>query len=697
MEIIENTSRRHFIKSSVALGVGLTLGIQLTSCEKNHDDINNMMFSPNVWLKIDLNNQVHIILSKSEMGQGVMTALSMLIAEELGANWHDIKIELADASDNYGSMATAGSTSIQELWLPLRSAGAAAREMLINAAADKWSVSAAECKAHSGSVTHSGSGKSAYFGELAELANSQPVPVSPKLKQASDFKLIGQPVPRIDAPLKVTGQAKYGIDTEIKGLKYAAIRQSPVFGAIVESVDDSAIKSAKNIHSVVHLNNAVVVVADSYWEAQKAVDALNVKWSESVVSLVSSASIKEDYQQLIKQPGTKEYENGNKSGRSIEKTLSTEYEVSFQAHATMEPMNCVAHVHESGCDVWVPTQHPQGALDATKSLLQTGLKKYIAQILEKFTAEDAIKIHPTLIGGGFGRRLEQDFVIQAVEISSKTGLPIKLIWSREEDIQHDFYRPYTYHKIEADIANSDILDWRHRIAGPTHGRSVGGATHLPYDIEHIYIDYHKKKHGIPIGSWRSIGSSHNAFVTESFIDEIAHASGSDPLAYRKKLMKNQPRLLAVLEKAASEAGWSKNNKSMGIAVHPGFGSYVAQIAEVLIEDTGIKVKKIVCVVDCGLVVNPDIVKSQIEGGIVFGLTAALKNSIHINNGRVKQSNFHDYPLLSMQEMPEVGVYIMPSTETPGGVGEIAVPPVAPAVANALFVATGKRIRQLPLY
>ena len=696
MESIDSSSRRYFIKSSAALGVGLALGVQLSSCGDNKtQSVSN--FKPNVWLKISSNNQVTIILSKSEMGQGVMTSLSMLVAEELDANWHDIRVELADVSDVYGSMMTAGSSSIKDLWLPLRSAGAAAREMLVAAAASKWNVSIDECNIKLGTVIHVSSGVSASFGELAELANHQSVPVSPRLKKVKDFNLIGQPIRRIDASSKVTGLAKYGLDTEIEGLKYAAIRQSPVFGAKVKSVDDTAIKLFKGVYSIVHLENAVAVVADSYWRAQKAIDALIIQWSDSSVSQVSSSLIKNDYQQLIKQPGTVEYEKGVQSNQKKAHSLSADYEVSFQAHATMEPMNCTAHVHDTGCDVWVPTQHPQGALDATKALLQSGLKKYIAKALDKLGVEGAIKIQPTLLGGGFGRRLKQDYVVQAVEISSKTNFPVKLIWSREEDIQHDFYRPYTYHRIKADIAkNSSILDWRHRIVGPTHGRTVGGSTNLPYDIDHVYIDYHKKNHGIPIGSWRSIGSSQNAFVIESFIDEIAHSVGQDPLQFRRSLMKSHPRSLAVLNKAALEACWGESSAAMGLAVHPAFGSYVAQVAEIVIENSQIRVKKIVCAVDCGLVVNPDIVRSQIEGGIVFGLTATLKKSIKIENGAVEQSNFHDYPLFAMNEMPEIEVHIIPSTDLPGGVGEIGVPPVAPAVANAVFAASNKRIRQLPL-
>jgi isoquinoline 1-oxidoreductase subunit beta len=696
MRTLENASRRHFIKSSTALGVGLALGVQLSSCSTDDTQLSSD-FKPSVWLKIDSNNQISVILSKSEMGQGVLTALTMLIAEELDADLSDINIELADAADVYGSMLTAGSTSIKGLWQPLRSAGAAAREMLLGAAASKWAVPVAECSTDSGRVSHRASGQSFTYGELAKRANQQAVPASPKLKEIADYKIIGQSVPRIEALSKVMGQAKYGIDTEMEGLKYAAIRQAPVFGASVKSVDNSEIKFNKHVLSIVNLDNAVAVVADSYWQAQMAVDALEIQWTNSKVSKVTDASIKADYQQLIKQSGTLEYEKGSLSKAKSVHSLSVDYEVAFQAHAAMEPMNCTAHVHEDGCEVWVPTQHPQGALDAVKAELQTGLKKYIAKALEKIGAEETVKIHTTLLGGGFGRRLEQDFVIQAVQISSKAGVPVKLIWSREEDIQHDFYRPYTYHHIEADIsAESSILDWRHRIAGPTHGRSTGGSTHLPYDMAHVYIDYHKKKHGIPIGSWRSIGSAHNAFVIESFIDEIAHKAGQDPFQYRKSLMKDHPRSLAVLEKAASAAGWGKNNTAMGLAVHPGFGSYTAQVVEISIKNAKIIVKKVVCAVDCGLAVNPDIVKAQIEGGIVFGMTAALKKSIQINNGRVKQSNFHNYPLLELSEMPEIEVHIIPSTEPPGGIGEVSVPPIAPAIANAVFAITGKRIRQLPL-
>lgn len=696
METVKNSSRREFIKLSAVTGAGLVLGVQLTACSKDSGNQAGV-FQPNIWLAIDKQNKVTVVLSKAEMGQGVMTALSTLVAEELDVDMDSIKVELADASDKYGSMLTAGSTSIQELWLPLRTAGAAAREMLIKAASSQFDVAANECQTKHGAVIHQASGKSLKYSELLDAAAQQSVPQEPKLKNPNQFSLIGKQTNRIETQDKVTGKAKYGIDVELPGLKYAAIRQAPVFGARLQSVNSSNLSNDKSIHSVVELDNAVAVVADSYWRAQKALNSLDIKWSQEASDL-NSVQIRNDYKTLASQAGTKEFERGIESGASVHNTLTSDYEAAFQAHATMEPMNCTVHIHDDGCDIWAPTQHPQGALDAAKEVLQTGVRKLVFKALEKVGVENNIKVHPTLIGGGFGRRLQQDFVVQAVEIAVQAGVPVKLIWSREEDIQHDFYRPYTYHRLEAKLGQNTILDWRHRIVGPTHGRSVGGSTHLPYDMEHIYIDYHKKKHGVPIGSWRSIGSSHNAFVTESFIDEISHALNQDPFSFRQKLMKEHQRSLRVLNEAAQMAGWGKSlssNQGMGIAVHPGFGSFIAMVAQVSIHDGALKVEKVTAAVDCGLVVNPAIVKAQIEGGIVFGLTAALKDGITIEAGKVEQSNFHDFGLLSYEEMPEITVKIIDSQEDPGGIGEVGVPPIAPAVANAYFAVSGKRLKTIP--
>ena len=703
---IQDQDRRRFLKNSAYLGTGLLIGVTASGCNQqvpNNASLNNG-FQPSIWLSIGEDDQLRIVISKVEMGQGISTALSMLVAEELDADWSKVNIIRADASSIYGNMATAGSTSVRELWSPLRQAGAAAREMLLAAAASHWGVPTKECYTDTGKIFHSPSNSSISYGEISLAASKQPLPPNPVLKPENQFKIIGQPVQRLDSIEKITGAAVYGIDIEIPGLKYAAIRQAPLFGARVKGFDAASLTSKAGILSVINLGDAIAVVAETYWQAQKAIDTLEVQWDGGDSSL-SDDKIQAEYKRLALQDGKVEVESGQPETQNIQKTVEAEYEAAFQAHATMEPMNCTASVNSEGCEIWAPTQNPGYAQSQARNALESGVQKLVRKLKDKLGfQEEAIQLHIPLLGGGFGRRLEQDYVIQAVEISQQSGYPIKLIWSRAEDVQHDFYRPYTYHKLVADIGSqAELLNWRHRIIGPTHGRSVGGAAYSPYRMNYRKIDYHVKKHGVPIGSWRSIGDSHNTFVIESFIDELAHAAQIDPYQYRRNLLKNQPRILAVLDKVAELSNWSKRsnlpaNRGVGMAIHSGFDSIVAQVAEVSVNSStgAVSVHNINCVVDCGLVVNPSIVRSQIEGGIAFGLTATLVSEINIQSGRVKQSNFHDFPLLKFSDMPEVSVHIMKNSGLPGGVGEIGVPPIAPAVCNAVYDAVKIRIRRIPL-
>ena len=699
--MLQTIGRREFFRTVLLTGSGLVLAVQTAACSKQADkgQPESEVFQPNIWLTVKADNSITITISKSEMGQGVYTSLAMLVAEELDADWHKVGIVQAETMESYGSLATAGSASIRDSWLPLREAGATARWLFLHAAAATWQVDAADCKTENGRVKHAASNRTLTYGELIDAAKHIPLPTTPPLKSPQDFSLIGQSVARLDNLDKVTGRARYGIDQRLPGLKYAAIRHAPVFGASVASVESAAVLTRPGILAVVNLVSAVAVVADSWWQAQQAVTALAISWQGGDATL-SDAKIQQDYLSLLQQPGTVESETGEYLASKNHQRVTANYSASLQAHATMEPMNCTVRITEGVCEIWAPTQHPQYARDQVKAKLASGIGKLIDKTRAVIgMTDDSVKLHTTLIGGGFGRRLEQDYVLQAVEIALQTGLPIQLIWSREEDIQHDFYRPYTSHQLQAELdQHGAITSWTHRIVGPSHGRSTGGA-YIPYKLPHYRLEYHVKKHTVPIGSWRSVGSSHNAFVTESFIDELAHQAGVDALQYRRKLLQHAPRILAVLDQAALLAQWGKKLPSghgMGIAVHSAFGSIVCQIAEVSIQAKKRRVERVFCVVDCGMVVNPAIVTAQLEGGIAFGLSAALHSHITIQQGRVQQSNFHDFTLLTLRDMPAVIVHIMPSTQTPGGIGEVGVPPIAPAIANAIFAITGERLRTLPL-
>ena len=718
--------RRLFLKATAVAGASLTIGCYMPPPEpapapKPRDlaptpaadpaPPSTAVFAPNAWVRVAGSGAVTIIVDKAEMGQGVETALPMLVAEELEADWTKIGIEWAPPDPVYvnpifGMQATGGSTTIRGSWGPLRKAGATARMMLISAAAETWQVEPASCKAERGEIVHTESGRRLGFGALVEKAAKQAVPKDPPLKDAASFKLIGTRPTRLDAAEKAAGRPIFGIDVKRPGLLAAVVVRCPVFGGKVARFTPDKAMAVKGVRKVFAIGGGIAVVADAYWQARQGAKALEVEWDEGANKENSSAKIKAAAEALAKKPG-KVAERKGDAEKALKAAARAQiqdaiYEAPFQSHAAMEPLNCTAEVRKDGADIWVGTQSVDFVRKAAAGV--TGLPPA------------SIKVHCTYLGGAFGRRFEQDFVIESVQISKEMGAPVKVTWSREDDLRHDFYRPGSYNVLRGAVGKDGMpVAWTHRIVGPSifsrvfprllkdglDPSSVEGAANLAYSTPNVLVDYHMQDTGVPVGFWRSVGHSQNAFVSESFLDELAALGKQDPFELRRKLLAGSPRLLAVLELAAAKAGWGKplgpGIMGRGIAAHASFESFVAQVAEVSVgEDGRVKVHRVVCAIDCGQVVNPDIVEAQVEGAIVYGLTAAMKGEITIEAGRVKQSNFHDYRLLRMNEMPVVEVHIVPSRETPSGVGEPGTPPIAPAVTNAIFAATGKRIRRLPI-
>jgi isoquinoline 1-oxidoreductase beta subunit len=706
---IVNLSRRGFLKAGVAAGGGLLLGFQAPVSRRSEAaSARSEQATFNSWVRIARDGTVTVIVGQSEMGQGIMTSIPMIIADELEAEWSKVRVEQAPADPAYGDpmrggeQSTNGSRSVRNMLTLWRRAGAAAREMLVTAAAREWGVPAEECVAEQHVVTHGPSGRKLTYGALAEKAAQLPVPKEPKLKSPEQFRFIGKAVARVDTPEKVTGRGIYGIDVKVPGMVIASVERCPVFGGKVASYDAAKAKAVKGVHQVVQISSGVAVVANSYWAAKKGREALKIVWDEGPNAQLSSAEITRIYAEIAKQSGPVARKEGDAVATlaGAAKRLEAVYEVPFLAHATMEPMNCTAHVRKDNCEVWVGTQNQSGT-------------QRTAMRISGFPRE-AVKVNTMLLGGGFGRRGGQDFVADAVETSRAINLPVKVIWSREDDMRHDHYRPATYNIFRAALDERGTpLAWLHRIVGPSIGVQVGrplkdgidslmteGAANLPYGIPNLQVEYIYKDLGIPVGFWRSVGASQNAFITESFIDELAAAASKDPFEFRRDLLTKAARHKGVLELAAEKGDWGKplpQGHFRGIAVAFSYGSYAAEVAEVSIERDGkVRVHRVVCALDCGIFVNPDTVKAQVEGSIVWGLTAALYGAITIDKGRVQQSNFHDYPMLRMHEMPRVEVHIVPSNAPAGGVGEPGVPPLAPAVCNAIFAGTGKRIRKLPI-
>lgn len=709
LEIV-NLSRRDFLKKGATAGAALVVGFYLPAKGNLARAVTSSAapFAPNAWIRIGADGIVTVIVDRSEMGQGVMTSLPMLVAEELEADWKRIRTEFAPADPVYtnplqGAQATGGSTSIRAAWEPLRKAAAAAREMLLTAAAEAWGVQKAACRAENGAVIHHTTGRRLRYGALVEKAAKLPVPKDAPLKDPKDFRIIGKRVKRLDTPAKVDGSAVFGIDLRTPGMLHAVVARCPVFGGKVAKFEATQAKKVPEVRHIVAIESGIAVVADSHWAAVQGADALDITWDEGPNANLNSTAISKHFAERVEQPGAVAHTEGDAAAALAKaaRRLDALYEVPYLAHADMEPMNCTAHVRADSCTIWVPTQY------------QTAVQQIAAKITG--LPEKSIRVNTTFIGGGFGRRFELDFVADAVQLSKAVGAPVQVIWTREDDIQHDFYRPAAYNRLRAGLdAQGWPVAWTHRIVSPSINSrtspedvkngldpdAVDGAANLPYAIPNILVDYVMPDIPIPVGYWRSVGNSQNAFIVESFLDEIAAAGGHSPYELRRRLLSKAPRLLGALELAAARAGWNTPlpaGRYRGLGLSASFGSFVAQVAEVSVAPNGqVRVHRVVCAVDCGTVVNPDTVEAQMEGSVVFGLTAALKGAITIDKGRVVQSNFHDYRMLRMSEMPLVEVYIVPSHESPGGIGEPGVPAAAPALTNAIFAATGKRIRRLPI-
>jgi len=706
--------RRTFLKLSAAAGGGLLLSFILPRIIWNSEAAGATaveVFAPNAFIRIGRDNRVTLIMPYVEMGQGTDTSIPMLIAEELEVDLRQVTLEAAPPDDRqyanpfFQFQVTGASASVRAAWEPLRRAGATARTMLVSAAAQTWNVDVTSCRAEKGEVIHVPSGRRLTYGALVDWVATLPMPDHVALKDPKDFTLIGTSAKRLDAPDKVNGKAQFGIDVLVPGMKIATVAACPVFGGKLAQVDDSKAKTIKGVQQVVRLDNAVAVIADHMWAAEQGLAALDIQWDEGPNATLSSVDIVQQLEAASRGPGVIAYEDGDvaKAMAGAAKKVEAVYQMPFLAHATMEPMNCTVQVRKDGCELWVGSQVLARA-QATAAEV-TGLP------LEK------VQVHNQSLGGGFGRRLEVDVIAQAVQIAKQVDGPVKVVWTREEDIQHDKYRPYYYDRIAAGLDEEGMpIAWSHRITGSSviarwfppafknglDPDAVGGeAEEFPYKLPNRLVEYVRQEPpGIPTGFWRGVGPTHNVFVVESFIDELAAVTKKDPLAYRRNLLSKSPRAKAVLELAAEKAGWGQplpEGQGRGLSVQFVFGSYVAQVAEVEVAKSGeVRVTRVVCAVDCGVVVNPDTVRAQMEGGIMFGLTAALFNEITLKDGRVEQSNFDDYRMLRINEAPAVEVYVVKSAEAPGGIGEPGTSALAPALTNAIFAATGKRIRKLPV-
>lgn len=704
--------RRQFLKAGAALAGGLVLVVALPPGLNRGWAAGSSSFAPNAFIRIDRAGAATLMMPMVEMGQGVYTALSMLLAEELEVGLEQVRLEQAPPNDTLYANAilhiqtTGLSSSVRAFWTPLRQAGAVARSMLIAAAAERWAVDPGTCRARHGVVYDAAGTRHLPYGELVDAAASLPAP-SPEgvaLKQPKDFILIGRPARRLDSPEKLNGNAQFGIDATVPQMKFAAVALCPVFGGTVKSVNEAAAMAIAGVRQIVRLENAVAVVADHTWAAKKALNAAQIRWDEGANASLTSSDIFRQLEGESRHPGAVARHQGDPQGvlTGAARRFDVAYQLPFLAHAAMEPMNCTVHFGKSACEVWVGTQAPT----LTQALVAelTGLPR------------SAITIHNHLVGGGFGRRLEVDGTLLAVKIAQHVDGPVKVIWSREEDIQHDMYRPAYYDRVSVGLDTSGKpVAWIHRVTGSSvvaryvpplfkNGLdfdAVEAAAEPPYELPNIHVDYVRvEPPGIPTAFWRGVGPVKNVFIVESLMDDLAAAVGQDPVAYRKSLLSHNPRALAVLNLATEKAGWGKPlppRHGRGVSLQSAFGSYMSQVAEVEVAQDGtVRVHRLVCAVDCGIVVNPDTIAAQVEGGSLFGLTALLYGAITLKGGRVEQSNFHDYRPIRMNEAPLVETHIVRNTEAPGGFGEAPCACVAPAVTNGIFAATGKRIRTLPI-
>ncbi len=732
MEKASVVNRRDFLKTGTAGGVALIIGFHLSPGALADQAQDQEKKPPNpfdAWVRITSDNRVTLILGKSEMGQGIMTALPMILAEELCVDWKQVKVDQAPTNPKIYDHGTGGSGSVAGSWLPLRRAGAAAREMLVSAAAQRWEVSPDTCKAASGQVVHGNPKRYLAYGELVEAAAKLPIPNlnTVLLKNSDDFTLVGHDTRRFEARDKATGSAKFGIDSRVPGMLYAVVARCPVFSGKVASFDATKAKAVTGVRDVIQFETSgsgasttggIAVLADNSWAAIQGRNALKVKWDEGPAANESSAGLHKQFLANAAKPGKVVRNDGDADSvlGSSPKKIEAAYELPFAPHACMEPMNCTVHIRPDGAEAWVPTQAPQWAQGVIAEAAKLPPEKVI--------------VHTTLMGGGFGRRYQADFVMEAAQIAKASGKPAMVLWTREDDMQHDFYRPASYHKLQGALdANGNLAAWKHfqtstSIAAKWSQKGANdsglgefgtGAT-VPYTTPNLRIEYTLAESSVPRAWWRSVEHSSSGFVMESFIDELAAAAGQDPLAFRLKLIGNDrkiprfgegpdsppldtARLKGVLQLAAEKAAWGKplpKGQGRGIAAFYSFQSYTAAVAEASVKDGSVKVHRLVYAVDCGRPINPDGIRAQVESAAIYGLSAALHDAITISGGRVEQSNFNDYEMPRMSETPKMEVHVVMSKEEPTGIGEPGLPVVAPAVCNAIFAATGKRIRRLPV-
>ncbi|WP_428268385.1 molybdopterin cofactor-binding domain-containing protein [Haliangium sp.] len=681
-------SRRTFMVAGAAAGGGLAVGFWLWRKRR----LARRAPRPDAYIRVEPNDRIVLVVDEAEMGQGVTTALPMIMAEELDADWSQVSYELAPVdAGKYGRQNTWSSTSVREGFYKLRRAGAAAREMLVAAAAEKWSVPASECTTAKSVIRHEPSGRSASYGELATTAVWMPVPQNPRLKDPAEFTLIGTAVPRLDLPAKIDGSAEFGIDVKVDGMLVAQVERPPVFGARVGSVDASAAEATAGVRKIAEIPGGVVVIAETFWAAQQGRQALSVSWDEGEGKALSSEGIEATLVEALAGKADIFRDDGDAAAALASAATRVEavYHAPYLAHAAMEPLNCTAHVRADECEIWVPTQSPMG------------VRRVAAEALG--IAQERVTVHSTLIGGGFGRRSAHDYVIDAVHASKAAGAPVKVIWTREDDIRGGQYRPAAVSRMSAGLdGDGRPVAWQHEFVQADYDPDADGAAELPYAIPNLRVTGAAVSTPVTTRAWRSVGHSLNAWFVECFMDELAVAANKDPVELRLSLLGDHPRHRKVIELAAEKAGWGKpvpEGHALGVAAHACFGSYIAQVVEVSLDPSGpspVKVHRVVCALDCGQVINPDTVRGQIEGGIAFGLSAALYGRMNIEAGRTRESNFHDYRILRLPEMPAIESVLVPSHADPGGVGEPPTTPIAPAVCNAVRALRGEPVRRLPI-
>lgn len=710
--------RRDFLKISVAASGGLLIGFRfpgisaLASAQSSSEQpASATTFMPNAFVRIGTDERVTVIVNHSEMGQGVYTSLPMLLADELDADWTKVGFEAAPVDPKYnhpafGVQMTGGSSSVYSGLQQFREAGAAARAMLIAAAAQQWNVDASTCLTESGAVFNK-KGQKLTYGHLATAAAKLPPPEHVQLKDPKTFKLIGKPIKRLDTPEKLNGEAVFGIDVKLPGMLTAVIARPPIFGATMKSFDDSRARSMPGVKKIVAIPAGVAVIADTFWQAKTARDAVRVEWDEGSMQNFNTSEMMHQFRERAKSPGTSVRNDGDATAAlaSAAKKIEAVYEVPYLSHLMMEPLNCAVDLRADSCEVWTGSQFQ--TIDRANAAKIAGLPP------------EKVQLHTTFLGGGFGRRAnpQSDFVVEAVHVAKAAGVPVKVIWTREEDMAGGWYRPAFLHAIEGGIdASGNAVSWRSRLVGQSimagtpfaavmmKGKdydpaSVEGVDDLPYEIPNLAVESHQAEIKVPVQWLRSVGHSHTAFATECFVDELAGLAQKDPYQFRRALLQKHPRHLGVLDLAAQKAGWGKplpKGMGRGIAVHFAFESYSAHVAEVSMEDGKVRVHRMVCAIDCGQYVNPGIIAAQTEGGAIFGASAALFQELTFENGRLQQTNFNTFPVMRMNECPQIETHIVDNHEKSGGIGEPGVPCAAPAIANAIFAATGKRIRKLPI-